>query len=309
MIAFSIGAAVRRALRCGGARLALPARAVATLGVALATPGSLGPLVARNAGDAAPPREVRGRGGGHDEVGRGSGVVELPGTRKGLPIRTSLGFLNARLPWRFQFPRDHAAHFSFQSEWWYFTGHLYADDGRRFGYELTFFRYGLRPGDPRPVRSQSAWRGNQVYPVHLALTDERGKRFVYDERFAREALGMGFASDRELNVRADAWSLRGGSPFVLRAASDRVGVSLVQVAEKKPAVHGWDGVSLKASCATCASHYYSITRLRTGGTLPSGCCGFGAFLGWIMSSGPTSCSAIRSGGIGFRFSSTTGARS
>ena len=32
-------------------------------------------------------------------------------------------------------------------------------------------------------------------------------------------------------------------------------------------MHGRDGVSLKAACATCASHYYSLTRLRTSGTL------------------------------------------
>ena len=194
-------------------------------------------------------------------------LVAPRGDLHAAPARTSLGFLSARVPYRFEFPRDHAAHFGFQSEWWYFTGHLVADDGRRFGYELTFFRYGLRPGDPRPRRGQSGWRGNQVYPVHLALTDERGRRFVYDERFAREALGMGRASDRKLDVVADRWTLRGVSPFILRAASEQVGVSFVQVAEKPPAVHGLDGVSVKGNCATCASHYYSMTRLRTSGTL------------------------------------------
>jgi predicted secreted hydrolase len=279
----AIGAAVRRALRCWAARLAHPARAVATLGLALAILASLALVVPRNGVHAAPLGIVGGVaqhggvGGVRDEGGGGGRTLELPGTRrmlpgarKGLPIRTSLGFLNARLPWTFEFPRDHAAHFQFQSEWWYYTGHLRGDDGRRFGYELTFFRYGLRSGDPRAARGQSAWRGNQVYPVHLALTDERGQRFVYDERFAREALGMGRASDRRLDVAVDRWTLRGNSPFVLRADSERVGVALVQVAEKKPAVHGRGGVSLKAACATCASHYYSMTRLRTSGTLRYG---------------------------------------
>ncbi len=171
------------------------------------------------------------------------------------------------MPWRFVFPRDHAAHFGFQSEWWYYTGHLRARDGRRFGYELTFFRYGLAPGDPRPVVGESKWRGNQVFPVHLALTDEAGGRFVYDQRFAREALGMGGASDRGLDVHVGSWWLRGSSPFRMHARSAQVGLDLVQVAEKGPAVHGHDGVSLKAGCASCASHYYSMTRLRTRGTL------------------------------------------
>ncbi|HEV3089084.1 MAG TPA: lipocalin-like domain-containing protein [Candidatus Elarobacter sp.] len=170
----------------------------------------------------------------------------------------------------FVFPRDHAAHFGFQSEWWYYTGHLRARDGRRFGYELTFFRFGLRPGDPRPGVQQSKWRGNQVFPVHLAVTDENGQRFVYDERFAREALGMGRASDRALDVAVDTWTLSGGSPFRMRANASDFGVDLVQIAEKAPAVHGHDGVSVKAACATCASHYYSMTRLRTSGTLKYG---------------------------------------
>ncbi|HYW52930.1 MAG TPA: carotenoid 1,2-hydratase, partial [Dongiaceae bacterium] len=100
-----------------------------------------------------------------------------------------------------------------------------------------------------------------------AVTDERGQTFVFDERFAREALGMGRASDTRLDVAADRWMLRGSSPFVLDAQGERVGLSLTQVAEKPPAVHGRGGVSLKASCATCASHYYSMTRLRTGGSL------------------------------------------
>ncbi|HEV3088801.1 MAG TPA: carotenoid 1,2-hydratase, partial [Candidatus Elarobacter sp.] len=234
----------------GHARLAHRARAVATLGFALAILAPLTLVVPRNGVHAAPPL----------------GTVAT----KRLPGTTSLGFLNARLPWVFVFPRDHAAHFGFQSEWWYYTGHLRARDGRRFGYELTFFRFGLRPGDPRPGVTQSKWRGNQVFPVHLAVTDENGQRFVYDERFAREALGMGRASDRALDVAVDTWTLNGGSPFRMRANARDFGVDLVQIAEKAPAVHGHDGVSVKAACATCASHYYSMTRLRTSGTLKYG---------------------------------------
>ena len=187
-----------------------------------------------------------------------------------VPALTARGFANARIPWRFVFPRDHAAHFAFASEWWYYTGHLHAGDGRRFGYELTFFRFGLRPGDPQPKTGESRWRGNQAYPVHLALTDEHGRRFVYDERFAREALGMGRASDRALDVAVGDWTLRGGGVVRMRASSDEVGLDLAHIAEKQPAIHGHDGMSLKAACATCASHYYSLTRLRTTGRIRYG---------------------------------------
>ncbi|HTD37840.1 MAG TPA: lipocalin-like domain-containing protein [Candidatus Limnocylindrales bacterium] len=235
-----VGAAVRRALRCGAARRALPARAVATLGIALAILAPLTLVVPRNEVHAAP-----------------QGTIHAP----------LHGFTNARVPWAFAFPRDHGAHFGFQNEWWYYTGHLIARDGRRFGYELTFFRFGLRPGDPKSRPGESRWRGNQVYPAHFAITDENGKRFVYRERFAREALGMGHGREAALEVVADEWTLRGSEPFRMRARSDEVGVDLTQRAAKPPAVHGHSGISVKGPCGTCASHYYSMTRLRTSGTM------------------------------------------
>jgi len=53
--------------------------------------------------------------------------------------------------YRYSFPADHFNHPEFQTEWWYYTGNLHAADGRRFGFELTFFRHGwianrVRPG-------------------------------------------------------------------------------------------------------------------------------------------------------------------
>jgi predicted secreted hydrolase len=66
------------------------------------------------------------------------------------------------------FPRDDGPHQRL-TEWWYDTGHLAASDGRRFGFEMVIFR---------------AERGD--FPVgwasHLAITDESGRRFVYDQR-------------------------------------------------------------------------------------------------------------------------------
>jgi len=179
------------------------------------------------------------------------------------------GFTSANVPYRFVFPRDHAAHVAFQSEWWYYTGHLQARDGRRFGYELTFFRVGLAPGDPPPQRGQSDWRGNELYPAHFALTDESDQRFMHVQTVAREALGMGGASTATpLDVHTFGWTLRGSAPFRLHArTADGTAIDIALASEKPPAIHGHDGISRKAACATCASHYYSITRLRTSGTL------------------------------------------
>ncbi len=232
--------------RVGHARSAHRVRTLAAFGLALAILASQA-LIAPHASNAAAP-PIR-----HD------------GSQ-----RTASGFLNANVPWTFRFPRDHASHDQFASEWWYFTGHLRAADGRRFGFELTFFRVGLRPGDAKAKAGQSAWRGNQLYPAHFAISDEAGKQFVHYERFSREALGAGSASSATLDVRNEGWSLTGPAPFRLRADAAGKAIDLTLVAEKPPAIHGHDGISRKGACSSCASHYYSMTRLRTSGTLTYG---------------------------------------
>lgn len=180
------------------------------------------------------------------------------------------GFAVAAQPYSFRFPRDHGAHNSYQSEWWYYTGHLKAPDGRLFGYELTFFRVGLRPGSRRRELSQSDWRGTQFFPAHFAITDQGKRRFIYYEQSAREALGAGFASERTLDVRVNAWRVQGTKPMHLYAQQDGNAIDVMAFPLKRPAVHGTNGISRKAACSTCASHYYSVTRLRTSGTLTVG---------------------------------------
>ena len=176
-------------------------------------------------------------------------------------------FTIATPPYTFVFPRDHGAHPGYQSEWWYYTGHLRTPDGRRFGYELTFFRIGLRPGDAPPARGTSAWRGHELYPAHFAITDDAGKTFFHTERLSREALGAGYAATGGLDVRVGDWYVRGSNPMRMHAAAQGNALDLTQTPLKPPAIHGHDGVSRKGACRSCASHYYSMTRLRTQGTL------------------------------------------
>jgi predicted secreted hydrolase len=208
---------------------------------------------------------------GSSNPSRGDAATRASGTRVD-------GFETAQSPYAYEWPRDHASHDGYQTEWWYYTGHVTTKTGRRFGYELTFFRIGLKPGDPKPLATQSRWRGNELYPAHFALTDERGRSFYHVERFAREALGMGSASNTTLDVRALDWYLRGapaGRPdeekmtmhAAERTAAGLDAIDFVQVPEKKPAIHGRGGVSRKSDCPSCASHYYSYTRLHTTGTL------------------------------------------
>lgn len=191
------------------------------------------------------------------------GILAIAGAANSAAPR----FAIARAPYHFVFPRDHGAHPDYQSEWWYFTGHLRDGSGRRFGYELTFFRAGLAPGNPAAQRGRSDWRGTQLYPAHLAITDEGGNTFVHFERLSRTAMRQGSAASGTLEVHSGPWWLRGNGPMHMHAERDGIVLDLDVSARKPPAIHGHDGVSRKASCLSCASHYYSLTNLQTRGTL------------------------------------------
>jgi predicted secreted hydrolase len=189
-------------------------------------------------------------------------------------------FAIALAPYDYRFPYDAGAHPAYQTEWWYYTGHVRAANGHRYGYELTFFRFGLRPGEIDPRTGQSRWRGDELYPAHFALTDIDGKRFDHAELFERQALGMGRATIGSLDTQVGDWFVRDvamrGEPadrdaMVMHATADFAGKSVAldftQTPEKPPAIHGSEGVSRKAGCRSCSSHYYSYTRLHTTGML------------------------------------------
>ncbi|MBW1916801.1 MAG: carotenoid 1,2-hydratase [Deltaproteobacteria bacterium] len=177
------------------------------------------------------------------------------------------GDFKMALPGRpFQFPQDHAAHPDFKTEWWYYTGHLEAiDGGERFGYELTFFRVGLKKPDPE---ARSAWALHTLYFAHLALTDINRGTFFYKEKVGRGALGMSGAATDRYRVWINDWQVKlHGQIHQLQARSPELTLALSLSPEKPLVVHGADNISQKAEGAGFASHYYSFTRLATQGQL------------------------------------------
>ena len=95
---------------------------------------------------------------------------------------------------RFAFPRDHASHPDFKIEWWYYTGNVATASGRRFGYQLTFFRVGVDQTPANPSR----WAVRDLYMAHLAVSDPQGRRYRFDERLSRGGPGLSGAGDRSL---------------------------------------------------------------------------------------------------------------
>ena len=179
------------------------------------------------------------------------------------------GFRQAEPGYQYRFPRDHGTHDSFRTEWWYYTGHLTAENGRRFGYQVTFFRRGIEP--ERIGSTPSRWAIRQLYLAHVALSDLDGQRFHYAEKISRAGLGKAGAEAGRLRVWIDRWSIEDfTSPrehHRLRAAGGEFSLDLAVTPEKPPVVHGKRGVSRKGIDPAQASHYYSFPRLATAGTL------------------------------------------
>jgi predicted secreted hydrolase len=180
------------------------------------------------------------------------------------------------------FPRDDGPHDRL-TEWWYYTGHLRADDGRTFGFEAVVFR---------------AERGSVpvAWAAHLALTDEGGGAFYYAQRSdigpqvdhsPRASNGTPSGFDLDVSglsptlIAAGAlaqptpWQLAGSNgndtieaalaPEEAAAAGAPFSLDLSLHALKAPALHQGNGFIDFGPAGS--SYYYSRTRLAATGLL------------------------------------------
>ena len=207
----------------------------------------------------------------------------------------SVGFQwEAALPgYHYEFPRDHFNHPGYQTEWWYYTGNLKTAEGRRFGFELTFFRQGLVRRAPAPARAKSGrvqpapsgsltapsdvWRVNDIWLAHLALSDLNAGRFYHQERMNRAGPGLAGADLTSRRIWNGNWEVQfdpasaGSQPLQhLQAVADDFTLRLTLRSRKPPVINGVDGISQKAPGRGHASHYISCTRLDADGNLELG---------------------------------------
>jgi len=167
--------------------------------------------------------------------------------------------------YQFAFPRDHASHPDYKIEWWYYTGNVETTAGRRFGYQVTFFRVGV---DPTPA-NPSAWAVRDLYMAHLAVSDPQGRRYRFDEKLTRGGPGLSGAATDRYRVWNEDWraGLDAAGRHVVSARGRGLAVELVLDEGKPPAINGIGGISQKGAQPGNASHYYSLTRMPTRGTL------------------------------------------
>jgi len=179
-----------------------------------------------------------------------------------IPLTTADGFAVPQPGHVFSFPRDHGSHPDFKIEWWYLTGHLFAENGRRFGYQATFFR------------SAAPDKSTNLHLAHMALTDAVTGTFYHQERLNREGWDAD-SSTTTLDLHNGPWSLRftdePTNKMELRGGVRAEAGFTLSLSPAKPlVVFGENGVSRKGSAPTAASYYLTFTRLRTEGTLTLG---------------------------------------
>jgi predicted secreted hydrolase len=145
-------------------------------------------------------------------------------------------------------PDDEAPHDDL-TEWWYYTGHLFAGE-KRYGFELVTFQ-AVRGDLPRS------------YVAHFAITDLDRGTFRYDQKTytgPQPALAEGF------DLRVGGWEMRGlNGRDRLRAATPGYAIDLALRAEKPVVLHEGDGIISFGPAGD--SYYYSRTRMSVRGTI------------------------------------------
>lgn len=192
------------------------------------------------------------------------------------------GFKQATEPRSFIFPDDHGPHEGYRTEWWYYTGNLFTESDRRFGFQFTIFRNQFLPDEDFSPEVESGWTTNQQYIAHLAISDLENGNHIHEERFSRGAMDLAGARADPFRIWLEDWEVRlvdvsdeslteappgQNLPMKLFAATEQSELNLTMIPAKQPVFHGDDGLEPKGPEEGDASYYISFTRLETSGTI------------------------------------------
>jgi predicted secreted hydrolase len=184
------------------------------------------------------------------------------------PAPESAAFRQATAPQTWHFPADYGPHPDYQTEWWYYTGNLATEEGRPFGFQLTFFRQALTP-TPAQLDAASHWRNPQIYSAHFTVSDITPQQFYPADRFSRSGADLAGATAQPYQVWLEDWSATEIAPGQVRlqAQTSEVALDLIVEQTLSPILHGDRGLSIKGLEPGNASYYYSLVQQPTTGTI------------------------------------------
>ena len=168
-------------------------------------------------------------------------------------------------------PYDHGAHPNYKTEWWYWNGHLTAQDGSQYGFQFAFFH----------LRSLGTWlKGFPVwwlFPSHVSA----GQLVVVNKQTGRIAITKrqpvwqwtGTRADKNrMYIKICDWlatgeqDSKGNFIMHLKAPSRHCSLDLELIPLKPAVLHGDKGF-LAQGPHFVPSHYISFTRLLAKGSL------------------------------------------
>jgi predicted secreted hydrolase len=200
------------------------------------------------------------------------------------------------------FPKDHAAHESFDIEWWYLTANLQDNSGNAYGLQWTLFRF----RNPNHKNSEqgvtinsdgndrvntdvvtdgvnktpsSNWNNQHIYMAHASV--HSANQHWFSEKFARGKVGNAGVESSLLKLFIDDWQWQSSTAGLLPATlvfnaellsnnksindDSKLNVSL-NLSNTGPFVlQGQDGYSIKSADGKYASHYYSAPFIQVEG--------------------------------------------
>lgn len=168
----------------------------------------------------------------------------------------------------FAFPADHGAHSGYRTEWWYVTGTVRADNGREFGFQITFFRVRPLSNSANP----SAFAARQVIFAHVAVSDGQARRLLHDSRSARAGFGIAEAKLADGDVALRDWRLvrLSNGLWRTRVAARGFAFDLTMTPTQPPLLQGERGYSRKGPDPADASYYYSVPQMAVRGQIKVG---------------------------------------
>jgi predicted secreted hydrolase len=160
------------------------------------------------------------------------------------------------------FPRDHGAHPTFRTEWWYLTAILKGADGDSYGMQWTLFRHALEPG------AGEGWDDRNVWMGHAAVTS--ASEHLFAQTVARGGVRQAGVEAAPFRAFIDDWTFEAKDDDLTQArvsARDpRFSYALELKSDRPFVLQGEGGFSRKSDKGQ-ASYYYSQPFFTVEGTL------------------------------------------